>query len=223
MAIDTAGPDLGWLYRDTRERLTALVSGLDEAALACPVPACPGWLVRDVMAHVTAVAEEAVAGLLTGPPSPEETAGQVARLAGTSVPELLGGWDRTGPAFEKIVTAGQVWPAVADAASHEQDIRGALGLAGARDCQAIWHCAGHLLARLDPPVRLRVRVEDGEFVAGPETGPELQLVTSRFDAFRWRMGRRSRSQLAALGWSGDPSAVLDHLVVFGPSPADIVE
>jgi len=37
------------------------------------------------------------------------------------------------------------------------------------------------------------------------------------------MGRRSRSQLTALDWSGDPSAVLDHLVVFGPATADVIE
>jgi hypothetical protein len=37
------------------------------------------------------------------------------------------------------------------------------------------------------------------------------------------MGRRSRGQLAALDWSGDPSPVLDHLVVFGPAMADIAE
>jgi hypothetical protein len=37
------------------------------------------------------------------------------------------------------------------------------------------------------------------------------------------MGRRSRAQLAALDWSGDPSPVLDHLTFFGPSAADIIE
>ena len=37
------------------------------------------------------------------------------------------------------------------------------------------------------------------------------------------MGRRSRAQLAGLDWSGDPAPVLDHLVVFGPSPLDIAE
>jgi hypothetical protein len=37
------------------------------------------------------------------------------------------------------------------------------------------------------------------------------------------MGRRSRSQFAALDWSGDPSPVLDHLVVFGPATSDVIE
>ena len=66
-------------------------------------------------------------------------------------------------------------------------------------------------------------VEDAEYRAGPPNGTELRLATSRFEAFRWRMGRRSRAQLAGLNWSGDPSPVLDHLTFFGPSAADIIE
>jgi hypothetical protein len=66
-------------------------------------------------------------------------------------------------------------------------------------------------------------VEDAEFRLGPDSGPPLTLATTRFEAFRWRMGRRSRDQLAALGWSGDPAPVIDHLVVFGPAACDVVE
>jgi hypothetical protein len=68
-----------------------------------------------------------------------------------------------------------------------------------------------------------VTVEDTQFRAGPDGEPVLELTTTWYEAFRWRMGRRSRSQLAALDWSGDPSPVLDHLVVFGPAPTDVIE
>jgi hypothetical protein len=37
------------------------------------------------------------------------------------------------------------------------------------------------------------------------------------------MGRRSRAQLATLGWSADPAPVLDHLAVFGPAERDVIE
>ena len=43
------------LYHDTRERILAVV-GPDDWSTA--VPACPGWSVRDVVAHVTAVADD---------------------------------------------------------------------------------------------------------------------------------------------------------------------
>lgn len=66
-------------------------------------------------------------------------------------------------------------------------------------------------------------VEDAEYRAGPDDGAELGLTTTRFEAFRWRMGRRSRAQLAALDWSGDAAPVLGHLTVFGPAARDIVE
>ena len=110
-----------------------------------------------------------------------------------------------------------------DISSHEQDIRAAVGPPGARDTEIIWHSSDWLLTRLRTPVALMVAVEDAQYRAGPPEGTPLRLTTSRFEAFRWRMGRRSRSQLAALDWSGDPSPVLDHLTFFGPSATDIIE
>jgi len=252
---DAPAPDLARLYRDTRERLTALVAGLDERALATPVPTCPGWQVQDVVAHLAAIVEDALAGRLTGPPSEEETAVQVARYKGRPMTQTLTGWTAGAPRFEEAISAFDIPPAVIDVASHEQDIRGALGRPGARDCPAVQQMAGWLLQRLRTPVPVRVTVEDAEFLAGPAGGgraagsgraaaeplpgagreepspgagrgrdePVLGLRTTRFEAFRWRMGRRSRDQLAALDWSGDPAPVLDHLVVFGPARTDIIE
>jgi uncharacterized protein (TIGR03083 family) len=234
---DAPAPDLARLYRDTRERLTALVAGLDERALATPVPTCPGWQVRDVVAHLAAIVEDALAGRLTGPPSEEETAVQVARYKGRPMTQTLTGWTAGAPRFEEAISAFDIPPAVIDVASHEQDIRGALGRPGARDCPAVQQMAGWLLQRLRTPVPVRVTVEDAKFRAGPAGGgraaeplpgaggeePVLGLRTTRFEAFRWRMGRRSRDQLAALDWSGDPAPVLDHLVVFGPARTDIIE
>jgi uncharacterized protein (TIGR03083 family) len=224
---DAPAPDLAQLYRDTRERLTALVAGLDEQALATPVPACPGWQVQDVVAHLAAIVEDALAGRLTGPPSEAETAVQVARYKGRPMPQTLDGWTAGAPRFEEVISAFDIPPAVIDVASHEQDIRGALGRPGARDCPAVQQMAGWLLQNLRTPVPVLVTVEDAEFRIGP-TGaggqePVLGLRTTRFEAFRWRMGRRSRDQLAALDWSGDPAPVLDHLVVFGPARTDIIE
>ena len=223
MTADAPAPDLARLYRDTRERLTALVAGLDERSLAAPVPACPGWQVQDVVAHLAAIVEDALAGKLTGPPSEAETAVQVARSRGRPMTRTLAEWTAAAPQFEEAISASGIPPAVIDVASHEQDIRGALGLPRARDSEAIRQMAGWLLRGLRTPVPVRVTVEDAEFRTGPDGEPTLGLRTSRFEAFRWRMGRRSREQLAALDWSGDPAPVLDHLVVFGPARTDIIE
>ncbi len=149
------------------------------------------------------------------------------------VAERLARWAEIGPEFERIVSGFEVWPAVIDVASHEQDIRGAIGRPGERDCAPIRECTTRLLAWLEVPAPLRVITEDGEYAprpaenqprgGRPADSPELALLTSRFEAFRWRMGRRSRAQLAAMAWSGDPAPVLDYLAVFGPARADVIE
>jgi hypothetical protein len=66
-------------------------------------------------------------------------------------------------------------------------------------------------------------VEDGQYRSGPDDGTEILLRTTRFEALRWRTGRRSRAQLAAMDWSGNPTPVLDHLYLFGPADANVVE
>jgi uncharacterized protein (TIGR03083 family) len=215
--------DLAGMYRETRGRLAGLVAGLDEAQLGIAVPACPGWSVADVLGHLAAIPEDALAGRLTGPPSAAETAAQVDRFRGRPMTQTLAGWADNAPRFEEIVAAFGIWPAVIDVASHEQDIRGAVGMPGARDTEVIRQLSDWLVAGLRTPVPLRVTVEDTQFRAGPDGEPVLELTTTWYEAFRWRMGRRSRSQLAALDWSGDPSQVLDHLVVFGPATADVIE
>ena len=219
----TGDRELADLYRETRGRLTSLVEDLDERALRTPVEACPGWSVRDVMAHVTAVAEDVLSGRLTRPPTDEETAAQIARFDGVELADVLGRWAAVAPELEPLLSVFDVWPAVSDVASHEQDVREALGAEGARDCDAIRLGAERLITLLDPPVPLRVVVEDADFRVGPSEGQELVLRTSRFETFRWRLGRRSRAQLSHLDWSGDPAPVLDHLVVFGPARNDLVE
>jgi len=136
---DSGRPDLSVLYLDTRARLVALVAELDATALATPVPACPGWSVQDVVAHEVAITEDALAGRLTGPPSDEQTAAQVARFKGRDIAAVLATWAQTAPRFAAAAAAAGAWPAVLDIGSHEHDIRGALGRpAIPRPCSIAW-------------------------------------------------------------------------------------
>lgn len=219
------GADLARLYRETRERLSGLVLGLRDGELATPVPACPGWSVSDVVYHLFGIVEDVVAGRLTRPPTEAETADQVARHRGTPIPVVVESWKALASSFEEMVAAVEVWPAVIDVATHEQDIRGALGRAGARDSDVIRAGADWLVAVMQPAVPMRVLCEgeDAAHEADGDPGAVLTLRTTRFETFRFRMGRRSRSQVLGLDWSGDPSSVIDQLFVFGPSPTDIVE
>ncbi|KUI33963.1 hypothetical protein AU195_08035 [Mycobacterium sp. IS-1496] len=212
------------LYRGCYERIVELVSRLDDAQWATAVPACPGWTVRDVVGHLVAVAEEWCDGRLSGVPTDAHTAAQVARSRETGTADLLAAWGEATDTLNELAgTRGLVAP-VGDIVSHEHDIRGALGRPGARDSEAVRHVCDQLLEMLDPPVTLRVVLDDGEHLSGPATGDgELRLRTSRFETLRWRTGRRSRAQLAAMDWSGDPEPVLDALYLFGPAATDIVE
>ncbi len=221
----SAGPEpaLSQLYGQTQARVVALVTELDGRQVEALVPACPDWRVRDVVAHLTAVSEDVLEGRLTGPPSDEQTAAQVARFRDRPLSEVLARWDELGPQFGQAIDGFDVWPAVLDVATHEHDIRGAVGEPGARDSEVVRLGADRLLTWMQPPVALRVVVEDETYDLGPAGQEPIVLRTGRFEALRWRMGRRSRLQLAGLDWAGDPSPVLGHLVVFGPSPADITE
>ncbi|WP_233213514.1 maleylpyruvate isomerase family mycothiol-dependent enzyme [Mycobacterium hubeiense] len=211
------------LYRETMDRITALVSGLDEKGWATVVPACPEWSVRDVLAHLAAVADDWASGRLAGPATDEQTAAQVARFSGVDIDAILATWADASARLHELAETTGLEPPLGDIVIHEHDLRGALDRPGARDSDGVRRIADELLAMLEPPVPLRVRVEDDEYRSGPDGEPELALTTTRFETLRWRTGRRSRSQLAAMDWSGDPTGVLDHLYLFGPAQADLVE
>jgi uncharacterized protein (TIGR03083 family) len=223
-AMSHPGPsDVVRIYDDARERITALVGGLDDASLQTPVAACPQWTVRDVVAHLAAVADDWGRGVLTGAPTEEQTAEQVARFDGRHMPDIIDVWTAAAAHLRDLAENSDLEPPVGDVAAHEHDVRAALGEPGARDSAAVRYTADRLLASLRTPVPLRVTVEDAEYRSGPATGAELHLRTTRFEALRWRTGRRSRAQLAAMDWSADPTNVLDHLYMFGPAETDIIE
>ncbi|BDX31962.1 hypothetical protein TUM20985_25090 [Mycobacterium antarcticum] len=209
-------------YQKTRERVVGLLADPD-ADWTAPVATCPGWSVRDVVAHLAAVAEDISAGTLTGAPTDEQTAAQVARFDGHDHEGIVAAWTAAAGRLDRNAAASGVAPPLADAVCHEHDVRHALGRPGARDSDAVWSATEQLLTMLVTPRPLRVIVEDAEYVSGPDGPDEVMLRTTRFEAVRWRTGRRSRAQLAAMNWSDDPTEVLDHLYLFGPARRDIAE
>lgn len=161
--------DLARFYRDTRERLSDLVLGLDSDQLGTAVPACPGWSVSDVMYHLLAVAEDVMAGRLTGPPTDADTAAHVRPHRGKPVSSVAKTWGELAPPFEELIGSAAVWPAVLDVASHRQDIRGALDRPGAPDRDVVRLGAEWLISMMQPSVPVRVVCEDFEAQVGPRT------------------------------------------------------
>jgi hypothetical protein len=191
-------------------RITSLVSDESDARLDRAVAACPLWSVRDVVAHLAAVADDWGQGVLTGAPTDEQTAAQVARFDGQGLPEIIEVWTTAAAHLSHLAENSGLEPPLGDIAAHEHDVRGALGKPGARDSAAVRYTSDRLLSSLRTPVPVRVTVEDAEYRSGPDNGSEINLRTTRFEALRWRTGRRSRAQLAAMDWSADPSQVIDH-------------
>ncbi len=214
---------VGDRYRSSRLRTTDLLSVLGTDEWATPVPTCPGWSVHDVLSHLVGVAEDALSGRITGPPPPEVTAEEVARHAGDDPVELLAAWGELAPSLEAALSQFRLWPGFFDALAHEHDVRGALGTPGARDHDDVDLAAELLVRDLALPVALELDL--GGRVVEPAgcDGPPLRVATSSYEVFRFRLGRRSRAQVAALDWSGDPGPVLDRLFIFGPAEVDVAE
>jgi hypothetical protein len=137
--------------------------------------------------------------------------------------DLLADWTEVAPRFQAVLSKGRRWPGLLDVLSHEHDIRGALAAPAGRDAPEVVQAAEFLVSNLALPTAMTVRMGAQEIRVGPSDGPDIGLVTSPFEAFRFRMGRRSRGQLVAMDWRGDPTPVLDCLAVFGPAVADVIE
>lgn len=216
------GVDLGQHYRETRLRLTAVLEAQPEDAWARPVAACPGWDVKAVVSHLVGIIEDAAAGLLTGPPTEEQTAAEVARHADDDPGELLARWAELAPSFEPLLTELAIWPAAIDVMSHEHDIRHALEAPGGRDTALVRAVAEMLVTNANLPRPLVAETTHGRWSSGGSGAP-LVLRSEPFEIVRIRLGRRSRSQVEALDWSEPPREILDDLFIFGPAAVAIVE
>ncbi len=222
--------DVGRLYRYNRERVTALVRPVPQEQLLAACPACPGWSVHDVVAHLTGVASDAISGKLGGVPSPEQTAAQVDERRGTPTTVVLREWERSASQFELVLSkAGpSLLPAAIDVAVHEHDIRGALDLPGAHESDTISIAVARMLDRWLPTLRSRglapvtIVTPAGANIVGDPTSA-VRWTATEFDIFRTAFGRRSAGQFARAFTGADPEPYLDALLVFGITPIDLVD
>jgi uncharacterized protein (TIGR03083 family) len=217
------GP-LGHRYLEFHDRFVSVVTDLGPSDLARAVPACPGWTVREVIAHLAGVCDDALNGRMAGAPGDEWTAAQIQRAEGATAADLLTRWQEQAPVFAEFLDPlGEGRPPI-DVFTHELDVRGALGRPVAPDDPAVEALAVQLAEGIDSPVRLEVHLGDRVVHAATGApGPPLVLRTTAHEVCRSRMGRRSEGQVRGYDWSGDPSTVLDSWFVFGPAFADVVE
>jgi uncharacterized protein (TIGR03083 family) len=227
VSIDYAGA-----YRDLRTRVTDLLQDTDAAELDTIAPATPQWRVRDVLAHVAGVCDDISQGNMAGVATDDWTSVQVQKRRDWTLDELLADWDTNATNVEGFMN--DLGPAIgqmlADAATHEQDIRGALGVRGGREADALvigvewgFGVLGDRLAR-DGLGTLRIEHDGGTSELGAGDAVTV-LRVSRFEVGRAMTGRRSRAQMRALDWDGslEPDALLLDTNIFEPPADDLLE
>jgi uncharacterized protein (TIGR03083 family) len=203
-------------YDAVRRRLEPLLSVADPRHA---VPACPGWSVGDVLAHLVGLCEDWVEGRFEAYASEEWTAAHLERHHGESCASLLERWRATMRAFAALddspLGASPARWAFGDAVVHEADLRGAtnsgrvpdaaveLGLQGAL---ARWH----QVLRQAGLGRVRVVLPDGRelWTGAPGRGIDIEVGIHPYEVFRGLAGRRSVAQVAEWSWSEDPGPYL---------------
>lgn len=222
-----AAIDVGQAYRDLRERVTALLAGRGAEDWERIVPHCPEWTVRQTLAHMAGVVDDAINQNMVGVATPAWTQAHLDKRIGRTGPDILDEWNTYAPFVEAV--ASQRGMALSqllfDAVTHEHDLRHALGRPGARDSTAVAVGLGFVVSRLvgqpgGGPARI---VVDGSEFIGDAAANKPQLSASAFDIIRSFGSRRSREQVEALDWSSSAPATFDGLAFFGYPPVALNE
>lgn len=214
-------------YLAAQASFVALASELTDDDWMTDVPCCPGWTVRDVLSHVAGIPDDVLAGRLDGVATEPWTAAQVERNRDVSVADLLARWNEQTPRFAAAMQAmGQERPPI-DLQSHEHDVRHAVRRQGNRDHPIVVAAGRRMIDGWDGPTPLIVEFADGS-IAGNVTDRSAVVVSdvTPFEVFRSRLGRRSRAQVEAYDWTGEPdrvAAVIDQWFAFGPATTPIIE
>lgn len=224
-------PDLPAAYDGVRRSITGLVRDAGPEVVQRRVPACPDWSISDVVGHLEHIAEEFSDGRHPYSTNDVEAMASswaqdrpgvdawanagVATRRGWSIDTLLAAWERQCERLYEMMRgdvdlpAGAsheylAWAAVFDAATHYQDIRGALGVGPDPDDYATKLayalCSDTLVRRsaaLHPqPPALRVTTQRGEVLIGQ--GHPVEIELEWFELLRTISGRRSVEQVSEL-------------------------
>ncbi len=217
------------MYTTARERLIGVVSELEPAEVDVAVEACPGWSVKDVVAHVVGIAADVTSGNADGAGTDAWTAAQVESRRDRSLSSIVEEWVALGPAVDALLaTTPQLEPRMArDALVHEFDIRAATGRPGGRtgavvDALLATYAADYV-RRVDAADGLAsVAVDIGTTRVGDADAP-VSVTGSAFDLLRCLTGRRSRHQVEALEWTGRTDAHVALFTTYGAFPITDVD
>ena len=202
--------DLGEMYRGSRERITEMVS--DDVA-DVPVRATPAWTVHDLVAHVTGVVTDALAGNTAEAATDPWTAAQVERSRDRSVTDMIAEWTTTAPMIEAFLSSpagDSAARAVLDVHCHEADLLQALGRTVEVPADFLTWVTPFLMDDFDTEV-------------AAQGLPPVGVQAAAFEIFRGRLGRRTADEVRSYDWSADPEPYLDAWFIFGQADQSLGE
>ena len=210
------------VYRGVRVRIAALVTHLPDAMLHVVAPATPEWRVRDVLAHLAGATADIASGNLDDVASDGWTGAQVDARRDVPIGAVLDEWARCSAIVEPMIaTLDPLMRAMllTDVVTHEHDVRGALGVPGERDSDAIAYAfrgiSGGIGSQRGDAGALRILHDAGVSIVGAGE-PTGTVRTTRFEIVRASVGRRSYDQIAAWDWEGDARPESVVLARFAP-------
>ena len=181
-----------------------------------PVVACPGWSVRDVVAHLAGLCEDWVDSRLGHYASDAWTDAQVARADGENLGEILDRWAVAVERFAQLPDDDVMGPparwAFGDAVVHEADIRDALAEQPV-PADAVELALKGTIARWREvvPLTLLLRAPDlREWWLGTPDAPDAVVAEApAYEIFRALAGRRTEADVRAWSWSADPTPIIE--------------
>ena len=215
-------------YAATRDQLIAEVRSLDSAQASTPIPSCPGWSASDVVAHVAGLVADLLAGKKPPLGTDEMTARQVNERRGLSHGEVCDEWAANAAGIAEFFESRELYALglTADLAVHTHDLAEAIDAISPPPVEATLAGCDRYVPLLQEraadhcDLALSITLDDRTWT--PETGSiPLALRSTPTDFLRSVTGRRTRSQVAALEWEGDPSRLLDRAFTqYGPFRSD---
>ena len=211
----------GPLYRDQRERLSRLALSVDAEDLERRVPATPDWTLRELVAHVTGIAADFLAGDVDDAGKQEWTAKQVSDRRDRSIDAIVEEWSEISTQLEPALDtlpSRLGYMIISDLTSHKFDAFNAFDIKDDRETPALMAALDFYVPWFGKRIKdnglptLEVIAGDGSWHAGREE-PVGALRATPFELFRGLGGRRTRDEVKSLDWGVSPDPYLD---VFTP-------
>jgi len=224
-------------YRRGHDRIVGFMNGRDHGVV---VPACPAWTAADVVRHLSGISSDIVDRVFDGFASEQWTQAQIDARADLAYEDVVAEWagtvdaaaealdappsdglpDRIPSALGPVPLAALGPMAISDIVQHEFDLRNAYGDTTGRDLMDIHVvAAGHvrqIRGRFAAQGLPTIRVESTDSGMGWDVGydePVAVLRAPSFQIMRAIGGRRTRGEMLAMGWDGDPEPFVDAMVL----------